>query len=380
MTTSTSSHKLSCPSVTLAPDTHTRLWPDAEFSRSVDAQEVLPGIFHTRFDITGYDLCDRIDQYVIIDEGEALFFDLGYWEVCGTSAIDEAAKHSLCPLTAMKAFISHFHDDHAGNIPYAQSQGFDAIYHVSRAAFDEEVLRKFVVFTGWEEASCELASHPFCKTDAGSGNTQVITSLEAPETIGSALWDNNVLASYQGTHVDTADHIKVGNRVFEVIKTPGHSPDHASLIDRERGILLGGDHLLDAGPGIIQFAPRQHLITHYLKSLDELSACNLQAVLPAHNDPYIGSESVARIIETTRTFLLASLDKRLRLVEEHPNSSAVEIMMSQKGRDDFLARPLRHRARAVAATYAYLEALCDQGSVYRVQGSDGVERFRVYEQ
>ncbi len=368
---------------TLAHDARTRMWPDARFLTSAYGQEILPGIFHYRFDIAGYDLCDRIDQYVVIDGGEALFFDVGYWEVCGTSALDEVDLLSSCLLSKKSAFISHFHDDHAGNIPYVEAQGFDAVYHVSRAAFDDAVLRDFVTVTGWSLVSQELSSGLFhMRNEKDSGESKMLDvseSLEAPEVIGKALWDNNVLASYQGIVVDDKDCIQVGNRAFEVIKTPGHSPDHASLLEREQGILFGGDHILDAGPGIIQFAPQQHLVSRYLESLNKLESCNLRAILPAHNDPYIGEEAVAHILATTRAFFVKSLDKRLQLVQENPGASAIEIMMAQKGREDFLARPLRHRARAVAATYAYLEALCDQGKLCRSQGSDGVERFSVME-
>lgn len=346
---------------TLAADGITRMWPDAHYT-STSTEEVLPGIFHTRFDITGYDLCDRIDQYVIVDGEEALFFDVGYWEVCGTQALDDVLDGVLASatnVTKTSAFISHFHDDHAGNIPYLEERGIEAIYHGARAPFDEDVLRAFVTFTGWSS------------TPRASGRSV----LEDPETIVTALWDNNVLPAYVGNVVDDHDEIHVGERTFVVLKTPGHSPDHASLWEPERGMLLGGDHLLDFGPGIIQFAPHDHLVTRYLASLDELEALDLQAVLPAHNDPYIGADAVKRLFDTTRTFLEKSLTKRLQLVQEHPGASALEIMCDQKGADDFYARPLRHRARAVAATYAYLEALVDQGKITRAIDENGVERF-----
>lgn len=342
----------------LALDGVTQMWPKACYT-SFPTEEVLPGIFHTHFDITGYDLCDRIDQYVVVDGQEALFFDLGYWEVCGTQVLDDVVSGVFGAVTKTSAFISHFHDDHAGNIPYAQSQGFDAIFHGARAPFDEKVMQTFVRLTGWD-------SIPQTKGRA---------ALEAPETIVAALWDNNVLPGYEGMVLDAADEIRVGKRIFVVVKTPGHSPDHVSLWEPERGILFGGDHLLDFGPGIIQFAPEDHLITRYLASLDELETLDVRAVLPAHNDPYLGSDAVKDLLKTTRSFIEKSLAKRLRLVQEYQRASALEIMCDQKGADDFFARPLRHRARAVAATYAYLEALVDQGRIVCEKDDNEIERF-----
>lgn len=343
---------------TLADDGITRRWPDARYT-SFPTTEMLPGIFHTRFDITGYDLCDRIDQYVIVDGEEALFFDVGYWEVCGTRALDEVRDGAFAPVTKTYAFISHFHDDHAGNIAYLRERDIDAIYHGVRAPFDLSVLQKFVNFTGWGSVPQKMGR----------------VALEASETILAALWDNNVLPAFEGVVVEAFDEIRVGDRTLVVIKTPGHSPDHASLWEPERGILWGGDHLLDFGPGIIQFTRDDHLITRYKESLDELEALDAQVILPAHNDPYLDSDAVKHLFDTTRTFLDKSLAKRLQLVKEHPGASTLEIMCAQKGADDFFARPLRHRARAVAATYAYLAALVDQGVVVSSLDDDGVERF-----
>jgi glyoxylase-like metal-dependent hydrolase (beta-lactamase superfamily II) len=48
--------------------------------------------------------------------------------------------------------------------------------------------------------------------------------------------------------VEGGDRIDLGDRTFEVLHTPGHSPGHLSLLDRDAGVLYGGDVVhLDAG-------------------------------------------------------------------------------------------------------------------------------------
>jgi glyoxylase-like metal-dependent hydrolase (beta-lactamase superfamily II) len=43
------------------------------------------------------------------------------------------------------------------------------------------------------------------------------------------------------TAVEDGDRIDLGDRTLEVLHTPGHSAGHLSLLDREAGVLYGGD-------------------------------------------------------------------------------------------------------------------------------------------
>ncbi len=47
--------------------------------------------------------------------------------------------------------------------------------------------------------------------------------------------------------LNDGDHIDLGDRVFEVIHTPGHSPGGIALWEEKSGVLFSGDILYD-GP------------------------------------------------------------------------------------------------------------------------------------
>ena len=330
-----------------------RKWPDAIYETPALTEEVASGIFHTQFSIENYDLCDRIDLYAVVDDGDVLFLDVGYWEVCGRSALEEIMNqgHSW---DSAQVVITHFHDDHAGNIDYCLEQGVKAVYHAPRVSFDIDVLEQFVQITGWSADS---------------------EGLENAVTILNALWDNYVYPDFVGTEVENGERIKVGKREFEVIYTPGHSPDHISLFDPQEKILFGGDHIAETGPGIIQFSPDEHLIVRYLDNLDYMRSLQLQSIYGSHGDAFIGQEAVNRVLDTTESFLEKSLQKRYENIKELGTVSALELSYAAKGKDAFLARPLRHRARAVAANFAFLEALVDRGQLTMSIDSNGIYRY-----
>ena len=71
---------------------------------------------------------------------------------------------------------------------------------------------------------------------------------------------------------------------FQVIWTPGHSPGHICLYERDRKILLSGDHILPHITPNIGFAPwsGSNPLGSYLTSLRKLERLEVDIVLPAH--------------------------------------------------------------------------------------------------
>ena len=72
--------------------------------------------------------------------------------------------------------------------------------------------------------------------------------------------------------------ISKGGYSFEVMPTPGHTPEHACLVDRDRRLFIAGDHLIFAKPGMMQLAPDQHLLAQYIESLSVIRSFKLEIV------------------------------------------------------------------------------------------------------
>jgi glyoxylase-like metal-dependent hydrolase (beta-lactamase superfamily II) len=89
-------------------------------------------------------------------------------------------------------------------------------------------------------------------------------------------------------------------RSLEVLHRPGHSPSDTLFHDRERRILLGGDHLIahiSSNPLISRplggrsgepGSGRPRALLTYMASLRETREMEVSQVLPGHGDPFAG--------------------------------------------------------------------------------------------
>ena len=80
------------------------------------------------------------------------------------------------------------------------------------------------------------------------------------------------------------DVIKLGNDNYEVIKTPGHAPDHICFYSPERKLMVAGDHVLDKISPIIAVWSADVLnpLQDYFDSLDLISRYEVKLTLPGH--------------------------------------------------------------------------------------------------
>ena len=92
--------------------------------------------------------------------------------------------------------------------------------------------------------------------------------------------------------------LQLGKFVFEIIHTPGHSPGHIALYDKDRKIILPGD-LLGKAPA--WYTPSSGGVIGYLESLKKLESANAEIALPSHG-PFL--ENVGDSIDLIRAKLM----------------------------------------------------------------------------
>jgi glyoxylase-like metal-dependent hydrolase (beta-lactamase superfamily II) len=148
---------------------------------------------------------------------------------------------------------------------------------------------------------------------------------------------------------------------LEVIETPGHSPDHISLLhDGKAGrILFCGDTVL--GEGSVFVAPGGDSLRRYLESLRKLERLELAALCPGHGP--VVEEPQKKLIE----YLEHRLDRerRLRAALERGLRSRDELL--DEVWDDV---PSALRPAAALTLEAHLEKLAGEDAL-----PAGVERL-----
>jgi glyoxylase-like metal-dependent hydrolase (beta-lactamase superfamily II) len=172
------------------------------------------------------------------------------------------------------------------------------------------------------------------------------------------------------------DTLEFAGRRLAVHYRPGHSATDTIFEDRERRMLIGGDHLLqtvssnplisrplDPGAG-----ERRRSLVEYLESLAQTRAMDLALVLPGHGDPI---DDHRDLIDARVKLHERRAAKMLRLIAERPRS-AYEVAQAIWGN--------------VAVTQAFLtlsevlghtDLLLAGGKVVEDEDDHGHVRFRA---
>ena len=154
----------------------------------------------------------------------------------------------------------------------------------------------------------------------------------------------------EGVVVETA----VGDWV--VIETPGHAPSHVSLFQKERRILLAGDHILGRVALYFDYGWTDDPVAEYLDSLDRVEALDARLALPGHGKSFT---DVRGHIEAHREAALGRLDRVEDVVRGGPGKTAIELI------PDVFGTPLsKHNAGwLISETLSYLRHLTRKGLV-----------------
>ncbi|HTR15612.1 MAG TPA: MBL fold metallo-hydrolase [Acetobacteraceae bacterium] len=137
---------------------------------------------------------------------------------------------------------------------------------------------------------------------AAPGRAPTLADRYATDAMFDALppdWDAaryTVRAAPARWHLRAGDVLDLGDRAFEVIHTPGHSPGGIALWERRTGVLLSGDIVYD-GP-LIDDAYHSDRAA-YLDSLTRLAALPVEVVHGGHF-PSFGRTRLLQLIEEYR--------------------------------------------------------------------------------
>ena len=101
--------------------------------------------------------------------------------------------------------------------------------------------------------------------------------------------------------VQGGETLEFVSRRFEVIFTPGHSPDHICLYDRERKVLFTGDPILPVITPHVSYMPGSDTdpLGDYIAGLEKLRYLDVDYTRPAHE------------------FTIPNLQKRIDELEHH---------------------------------------------------------------
>lgn len=317
------------------------------------------GVYRSTFLVEGFPYCKQLDHFSIVEPGKrALLIDTGHCDLCGRACIDGVVDALGVPWPNVDVFMTHYHEDHDGNLPYCIARGVHDVYSAEVDPTTPERKRRF-----YRRAAAQ--------------------DLESPEI--DSLLDMLMCAKRS---VYASDEVRVscsggevlpyGGYRFEVLPTPGHTLDHMCLLDREKGILFAGDFIVDAPPGVMQFDPDQHLLVRHIESLALVRTLKLEAVFMSHHDPLFGPDAIGEFIAMIQKRYDDMLAQTMDIVRQAGRVTAYQASYARAARHPggFDAMPLYTKGRRLGFMFAALEGLYDRGEVMRLEGDDGEFVYR----
>ncbi len=339
-----------------------QLFPDITYEAREFLTESQPGIFHSIYEIFNFYFTNRLDLFAVVDPGvKVLFFDVGMDTLCGTRALDEVVERNNLSWDDVVVVLSHFHDDHDDNLAYCIQKGLKVAYHGPFIPFSSERSQLFLLRTG--------AVHELDNTLCNHLNFLLNENRFTPEV-------EACLQPVEEGHV-----FEVGEYALEVIYTPGHTPEHISLVDRKHKLLFAGDHILDSSPGLMQFDPDLHLLARYFKSLRDIQAMGLETIYMSHHDTLHGSDTIKEFIDSIIAKYDKPLSKVVALLQAEGNKlTAYQVAQryySYLPDGGLEGQPDHLRVRRIAIMFGYLEYLFEQGRLERTLSADGRLWYRL---
>lgn len=194
-------------------------------------------------------------------------------------AIDDLFGHDVI------AFATHTHFDHVGSLHEFEHRvvgrheaevmaGADNRFSLYRDDMDPEIVA-CLEEAGYQVADCLIDALPHAGYDARAYRVK-----PAPPT----------------RIVDEGDMVSLGDRRFEVLHLPGHSPGSVGLWEAATGTLFSGDAVYD-GP-LLDMLPESD-IDDYCRTMERLMELPVTVVHAGH-DPSFGR---GRLVELCRGYL-----------------------------------------------------------------------------
>jgi len=240
--------------------------------------------------------------------------------------------------------LTHLHPDHCGSSGKAvENLGAELSYHR-----DEDLIRYYVA---------ELLDN---------------RPSWVPENILEALRkDMAPVLSTPRPSIYVGDGLHFGDGSWELVHTPGHTPGHVCLFNRETATLISGDHLLPEETSNIPYlpVPGYNPLKLYLKSLDRILKLRPRIAVPSHGRPFTNIQDRVAQLFTHHRRRLRETAEAISSNEQTPVSIASHITWS-RGRFEELS-PI-DKWLAILETMAHLEFLVSIGFAWRMDGAQPI--------
>ena len=317
-------------------------------------KEVASGVFELRLPIPFED--GLVNVFLFPDGDEVDLLDCGMNADESLAMIHEAVDE-LGARRIRRLVVTHIHPDHYGAAGALAGPGKAALY-IHRL----EVPLVHPRYVELEQLVAEVRNYllvngvPADEADVLSNSQRALSEV--------------VKTAEPAVQLDGAEHVTMGGRTLRIEWTPGHSPGHVCLFDRDGALLFAGDHILpDLSPNIgLHPQSTPDPLDDYIAGLRRMGALEPGLVLPAHGRPFADAQ-------TRVEGLIAHHVRRLDQIEEivgRVEKTGWQVALELWGRRE----NLYEKRLALQEALAHLQALAVAGRVRKTATPESV-RWRT---
>lgn len=333
-------------------------------------REVAPGIYWVRMPLPF--ALDHINLWLLRDEIDGR----QGWTVVDCGIADETIKANwerifdgeLGGLPVLRTIVTHCHPDHLGLADWICKGGARERWNVRLwITLGEYMLGRVMAAGDGSNAGGEGAARHFARH--GLADPVSLEKLRNRRDYYSKLVPS---MPSQFRRMREGDVLRIGGNGWRVVTGFGHSPEHAALFCEATGVLISGDMVLpriSTNVSVFDIEPEGNPLALYLESLGRYESMPRDTlVLPAHGKPFRGLHTR---IEQLRAHHEARLAEVQAACSERPMSAADIVPLMFKR-----ALDVHQLTFAMGEALAHLHLLWLAGELERVEGEDGVVRFR----
>jgi len=318
-------------------------------------ERTLPGVWRLRMPLP-WPGVPHVNAWAIASGDGIVLFDTGYaWED-GTRQLELALAQVGFRLADVRLLVcTHAHSDHYGLAgPIVDAAGCElwmhpAWEHIRDVAEDPDRVLDRRIEVARQSGVPAAALAEYERSRRGE-NTGIARAIEPDREL------------VPGVEVET----DVGT--WQVYETPGHAPSHVCLYQRERRLLISGDHLLGRVSLYFDYGYTPDPAGEFLHSLDRVEDLDARLCIPGHGRTFT---DVAAHIHANRRLVAERVQRVLDAVSVDA-LTAVEIVPHVHGQE---ITPLTAQWW-LSETLCYLQHLEMTGRVRRtVDDPDLPERW-----
>lgn len=306
--------------------------------------EVYPKVYRNEIPLPRFSP-NTINSYIIVSDQRNLIVDTGFNTEAGRAAMLQGIRELKIDLKKTDLFLTHMHPDHVGMALYIQELG--ATVYIGQT--DKELISS--IYSNKNKSPFEQLAE--------------ILSFKK-ETIPSrvSIFGENSTQGVVFHSLREGDTLSIGNYVFEVVNTPGHTPGHIGLYERKHKLFFCGDHILEhISPSVMFWGFEKDALGIYMESLAKVYALNIDFLFTGHLNLITNHRK--RIRE-----LISDCEERIKetrnLISKGnmtPQETAAQLHWNIKKKwEDF---SMMEKFMAVSETFAHLEHLAHEKNLKR---------------